>query len=166
MELELQFTCLMSKRMFISIWLHCFLHSVLSVQSHIHRHYRSVSEYLFCHAQLCLIRWPHSLYPTMLLCPWDFPGKNTEVGWHFLLQRIFPTRNRTCISCISCISRRILYHRATWEAHVPGIVLRLRGEGNRINPLPSQSWHGSGSFVIMIVYPYRLYIFPSLEEFV
>ena len=23
-------------------------------------------------------------------CPWDFPGKNTEVGCHFLLQGIFP----------------------------------------------------------------------------
>ena len=27
--------------------------------------------------------------PTRLLCPWDFPGKNTGVGCHFLLQRIF-----------------------------------------------------------------------------
>ena len=26
-----------------------------------------------------------------LLCPWDFPGKNTGVGCCFLLQRIFPT---------------------------------------------------------------------------
>ena len=26
------------------------------------------------------------------LCPWDFPGKNTGVGCHFLLQRIFQTR--------------------------------------------------------------------------
>ena len=24
-------------------------------------------------------------------CPWDFPGKNTGVGCHFLLQEIFPT---------------------------------------------------------------------------
>ena len=24
------------------------------------------------------------------LCPWDFPGKNTGVGCHFLLQEIFP----------------------------------------------------------------------------
>ena len=24
----------------------------------------------------------------MLLCPWNFPGKNTEVGCHFLLQGI------------------------------------------------------------------------------
>ena len=23
------------------------------------------------------------------LCPWDFPGKNTAVGCHFLLQRLF-----------------------------------------------------------------------------
>ena len=27
----------------------------------------------------------------MLLCPWDFPGKSTGVGCHFLLQRIFLT---------------------------------------------------------------------------
>ena len=28
----------------------------------------------------------------MLLCPWDFPGKNTGVGYHFLLQGIFLTQ--------------------------------------------------------------------------
>ena len=32
---------------------------------------------------------PHELQPTRLLCPWDFPGKNTEVGCHSLLQGIF-----------------------------------------------------------------------------
>ena len=30
--------------------------------------------------------------PARLLSPWDFPGKNTEVGCHFLLQGIFPTQ--------------------------------------------------------------------------
>ena len=25
----------------------------------------------------------------LLFCPWDFPGKNTGVGCHFLLQGIF-----------------------------------------------------------------------------
>ena len=30
--------------------------------------------------------------PARLLCPWDFPGKNTEVDCHFLLQGIFPTQ--------------------------------------------------------------------------
>ena len=32
---------------------------------------------------------PHGLKPTRLLCPWDFPGKSTGVGCHFLLQGIF-----------------------------------------------------------------------------
>ena len=38
--------------------------------------------------------WPHGLpmEPTRLLCPWDFPGKNTGVGCHFLPQRIFSTQ--------------------------------------------------------------------------
>ena len=26
--------------------------------------------------------------------PWDFPGKNPGVGFHFLLQRIFPTQGQ------------------------------------------------------------------------
>ena len=36
--------------------------------------------------------WPHGLWPTRLLRPWDSPGKNTGVGCHFLLQGIFPTK--------------------------------------------------------------------------
>ena len=35
---------------------------------------------------------PHGLQPTRLLCPWDFPGKNTEVGRHSLLQGVLPTQ--------------------------------------------------------------------------
>ena len=34
---------------------------------------------------------PRGLQPTRILHPWDFPGKSTGVGCHFLLQRIFPT---------------------------------------------------------------------------
>ena len=36
--------------------------------------------------------WLHGLQPTRLHCPWDFPGKNTGVGCHSLLQGIFPTQ--------------------------------------------------------------------------
>ena len=35
---------------------------------------------------------PYGLQTTRLLCPWDFPGKNTGVGNHFLPQGIFPTQ--------------------------------------------------------------------------
>ena len=35
---------------------------------------------------------PHGLLSTRLLCPWNSPGRNTGVGCHFILQRIFPTQ--------------------------------------------------------------------------
>ena len=31
---------------------------------------------------------PHGLYSARLLCPWGFPGKNTGVGCHFILQQL------------------------------------------------------------------------------
>ena len=41
------------------------------------------------------------LKPTSLLCPWDYPGKNTGVSCHFLLQRIFPTQgSNPCLLCL------------------------------------------------------------------
>ena len=38
---------------------------------------------------------PHGLQLARLLCPWDYPGKSTGVGRNFLLQVIFPHRERT-----------------------------------------------------------------------
>ena len=43
-------------------------------------------------AQSCPTLVTPWLQLTRLLCLWDFPGKNTEVGYHFLLQGIFPTQ--------------------------------------------------------------------------
>ena len=57
--------------------------------------------------------WPHGLYPALLLCPWNFSGKDTGVGCHALLQGIFPTQGLN-LHLQHC--RRILYHQATWEA--------------------------------------------------
>ena len=47
------------------------------------------------------------------LCPWDFPGKNTRLGCHFLLQRIFPTQE---LNLHLLHRRQILYHWAMGEA--------------------------------------------------
>ena len=42
-------------------------------------------------AKLCpILLWPHGLQPVTVFCPWDFPGKNTGVGCHFLLQGDLP----------------------------------------------------------------------------
>ena len=49
---------------------------------------------------------PHGLWPTRLLCPWGFPGKNTGVGSHSLLQKIFPTQGLN-LGLLHC--KRILY---------------------------------------------------------
>ena len=35
---------------------------------------------------------PHGLKPARLFCPWDFPGKDTRMDCHLLLQGIFPTQ--------------------------------------------------------------------------
>ena len=42
---------------------------------------------------LCPTLWLHGLQPARLLCPWDFPGKDTGVGCHFLLQSKRAPRN-------------------------------------------------------------------------
>ena len=36
--------------------------------------------------QSCSTLWFHGLWPARLLCPWNFPVKNTGVGCHFLPQ--------------------------------------------------------------------------------
>ena len=43
-------------------------------------------------AQSCPALRSRGLESTRLLCPWDFPGKSTGVGCHFLLQGIFLTQ--------------------------------------------------------------------------
>ena len=35
---------------------------------------------------------PHGLQSTRFFCPWDFPGKNTGMRYHSLLQGIFMTK--------------------------------------------------------------------------
>ena len=45
--------------------------------------------------------------PARLLCPWDFPDKNTGVGCHFLLQRSSRCRDPTHVSFIG-IGRQFL----------------------------------------------------------
>ena len=65
--------------------------------------------------------WPHGLQPIRLPSSWDSLGKNTAVGSHLLFQEIFLPRDRTHISCVSCVGRQILYYRATWELCLAGI---------------------------------------------
>ena len=47
---------------------------------------------MFSHSVVSDSLQPHGLYPARLLCPLDFPVKNTGVGCHFVLQGIFMTQ--------------------------------------------------------------------------
>ena len=60
--------------------------------------------------------WPRGLEPARLLCLWDYPGKSTGVGCHFLLQGIFLTQglNWDLLHC-----RWILYHWGIGEVPLP-----------------------------------------------
>ena len=76
---------------------------------------------------------PFGLWPTMLLCPWDFPGKNTGVGCHFLPLGIFPTQgsNPDLLCFLHC--GRILYllsHQGSADPY-SGItwLLYIQGKG-------------------------------------
>ena len=69
----------------------------------------------------------------------DFPGRNTGVRCHFLLQGILPTQRANCVSFVSCIGMWILYHRVTWEASVPYSSQHFSGTA-LWSKLPSSPW--------------------------
>ena len=74
-------------------------------------YFSKIAGLFYCFSVCCSVvsnsSRPHGLQSTRLLCPWDFPGKNTGVGCHFLLQGISPTQgwNSVLLHC-----RQILYH--------------------------------------------------------
>ena len=69
--------------------------------------------------------WCHGLWPARLLCPWDSPGKNIEVGFHALLQGISATQgfNPSLLHCR--LYSNIKFFK---KKHVRGIY---KGRGNR-----------------------------------
>ena len=59
--------------------------------------------------------WPHGLQPVRLLCLWDYPGKNSGVHCHSLLQGIFPTQ-RSSLGLLHC--RQILCYMSHQGSHI------------------------------------------------
>ena len=71
--------------------------------------------YTMCVCVSCLVvsdsLLPHGLKPARLLCPWDFPGKDTGMCCHFLLQGIFPVQGSNpgllhCRQMLYCLSHQ------------------------------------------------------------
>ena len=67
---------------------------------------------------VCKSLWPHRLEPARLLYPWDFQGKSIRVGFHFLLQGIFPIQ-RLNLHLLNLLHWQVdslsLFHLGSWE---------------------------------------------------
>ena len=81
---------------------------------------------------VCLVAsnslWPHALKPAGFLCPWNFPGKNTGVGCHFLLQGDLSDPGIEPTSLASpALAGRFFTSSTTWEARFPTSLGKNQG---------------------------------------
>ena len=74
---------------------------------------------------------PHGLWPARA-CPWDYPGKKTGVGCHFLLQGIFPPQGLNLL----------LLHLLRWQA---GSLAPSQPGSPRCGEVPQNALQGSAS---------------------
>ena len=96
---------------------------------------------------------------TRLLCPWDSPGKNIEVGCHALLED--PSRgssrpsDQTHTFYVSCIGRWVLYYQCHLGSPLsvytaPQVCSPCVGQRKSCDPIQSlgkKATHPSGSMV-------------------
>ena len=86
------------------------------------------------HARLFVTPWV--VVCTKLLCPWDFQGKSTGVGSHFLLQGIFPTQGSNpglshCRQMLYCLSQQKYKPNNQETGLPPHSALPIRGKTNK-----------------------------------
>ena len=93
--------------------------------------------------------WPHGLYPTGYSVHGILPTRILEWVAISSLRGSSPLRDRTCISCVSCTGRQVLYHWTTWEAywrppHVENSICSTHIHANaKLVHDVSMTWHES-----------------------
>ena len=131
---------------------------------------------MLSHVQFFATAW--TIAPPVLLCPWDFSGKNTGAGYHFLLQGIFPTHGSnpglphcksipyylshqfSSVQSLSCVS--LQPHRLQ-HARIPCPSPTL---GDCSNSCPSSQWcHPTVSSSVVPFSPHHLRSFPASGPF-
>ena len=60
---------------------------------------------------------PHGPQPSRLVCPWDFPSKNTGVDCHFLLREL-PDPGIESLSPASLLCCRWIFHRWATKTYI------------------------------------------------
>ena len=87
---------------------------------------------------------PHGLSPARLLCPWNFPGKNAGVGFHFLLQE-----NLYCEALSTNVTVfwnrifkdliKVKWGHMEWNSNPIGLIKIRRGDTRRVHKLSTQT---------------------------
>ena len=117
--------------------------------------------------------WPHWLYRTRLLCPWNFPGKNTGVGCYSLFQGLFQTQGLNpglphCRQILYCLSHQQAVPK--WKPQTYSLSITFHGL-----TLPIDTWSyvcgktkqkpwGGCSPVWKISFSVSLPLFPILKS--
>ena len=85
---------------------------------------------------------PHGLQPARLIYLWDFSGKNTGVGCHFLPQGIFPTQELSpCLLHWQADSLSLRHQGSPqtvnrhMKRHSPSLVIRITQSKTTSHPL-------------------------------
>ena len=87
---------------------------------------------------------PHGLQLTRVLCPWDFSGKNTGVGCHFLLQGMSLTQ---CTNPhLLCLLHEQVVFFLSFFFFLPQVTGELRGirstsKRGKLNFYVNRSYH-------------------------
>ena len=94
-----------------AVWFVCKLGYLFSLEIPNNQTYL----FFFFHSVVSDSLWPHELYPTRFLHPWDFPGKSTGVGCHFLLHRhvLCGVFNVICLNESGFLALFFISHQAT-----------------------------------------------------
>ena len=98
--------------------------------------------------------------PCWLLCLWDSPGKNTGVGSHALLQRIFPTQGLNL-----CLSHVLHWQMDSLPLTPPGLSLYIFTIFDSLQPQGLYSpWNSPGQNTGVGSLSLLQGIFPTQEE--
>ena len=86
---------------------------------------------------------PHRRQPTRLPCPWDSPGKITEVGCHFLLQCMkVKSESEFALSCLTLSDPMT----AAYQAPLPMGFSRQEYWSGLPLPSPHKAWGAANFF--------------------
>ena len=99
-------------------------------------------------AQLCpTLCDPMDCSLTRFLRPWDFPGKNTAVGWHFLLHRRVVLIKKLILSVVERLNWLDVTSRNARRPRIPGKVW-----ASHFNIIIIASWNET-DMIKMVVNP-------------